>query len=251
MVSNMGKGRQLRLTARTVDTLLFYKQIQADIETQFGLQQVFEIREIVSIKNLQFVLFCSPLRKWEQHVFERTANLPIIQYKHYYEEVLCRYAIPRVEDYYKATIVSYYLFAPHIHNNTAYTFSVKQFATPIFKADKANQRIVEEAALNKLSRCLRMLNGRGPDRLTVAMPDNRLALFIIDGIIGSFIKEYGSENAEVRPHIEELFILMVKQAVESFYKDEFDSIPELFSSIDLSNNRILIMAVIDPIACLI
>jgi len=96
------------------------------------------------------------------------------QHKQLALDVMKELFLPKLELYCACPITHCYLFNPQYKKGYIYSFFIEIFQSAIFKLIDSQQAYTEERLSNTLSRHIKSLNGRGPEKITTAVLDNRL-----------------------------------------------------------------------------
>lgn len=200
-------------------------------------------------KHVQIVLFATTFSEWEKislqkygkpHAYQEHRSLFVDTAQHHY--------LPNIETYYRCPVDYFYLFESHFNYNFMYSFSVKFFASPLFKQIDAHQAPVEEKLASAFSLRLRLQNGRGPTKVTVSVMSNRFIVFEAIGVLSLFSQGYVQKHPESTQMTinmtSDLITDAVNFACQECYQDQFD---EHFLEVDLIHNRVIGLVVMDPL----
>ena len=99
---------------------------------------------------------------------------------------------------------------------------------------------------NLLSRCIRELNGRGPERVVAYIYEDRFILFVVAGLVSSFLRECAEDDENVEASIHKIMELLISRSLDFVCSKEYDVIPEKFIDVNLSQNQIVSVLSLTP-----
>lgn len=97
--------------------------------------------------------------------------------------------------------------------------------------------------MSAVSGYLRDRGGKGPQRVAVAIVAEDCLVFSISGLIAPFHQAYAS-NLQRGEFLKEMMCCLANEAVGQAMRGEGLQIAELFTDIDLGDNRILVTALV-------
>lgn len=229
------------------ETTYLHNLLQQDVEKLYGLHEMAELRILASTKDVQIALLVVSVIKWKK-MFRATISQPSASfYKQFFANIIASDFLPRLESYYKTEIKHYYVFNPKILDDIVYFYTVKYFNAPVSSFANTIHRSIEETTVNKISRLIKNLYGRGPEQVTVTIPNDRLILICIKGLLVPFVKEYCENNYDACLLMQELLKTMMLQVLNTFCQAEYGFIPETFVETDIKYNCIVALTVIVPV----
>lgn len=226
-------------------TTYFHKLWLQEVEKLSGFHNVAELKILASIKDVQVALFTIPSYHWKKLFCEQLSHLSIMVYKQAFSNIITHDFLPKLEVYYNTKIDHYHVFTPSGFEDTVYFYTVKYFNTPVPGFGKSRLRSTEENALNKISHLVRDYYGRGPERISVAIPDNRFMLVSIKGLFTSFVQEYCKKNRDSYHLMQDMLNDIVTEIIHDFCQTEYAIVPETFIETDIENNRIISLVVLE------
>ena len=226
--------------------LTYHQNLISEMRSHYGLPEVYRLTHSACRKDTQVVSMVTSLEKWEQFRNKYTQITSVQQYTQLIMEMTWEYLQPKLEDFYGAKIKCWYLFGPQIGRNVVRAYSVKLFDTPLFKTIDAHQGNTEDKFASMVSGYIRDLSGKGPERVTVAILDNRYMVICVSGLIPRYIKDYVNSNNDVYLYIQKMMASLLEGAVDYVFQSEYQLVPEKITEVDFKHNDIITLAIIRP-----
>ncbi len=219
----------------------YHKQLLAELGKFLELPQDFSIVQCLCRKDIQVLSMSMSVSEWEGFTHKHKIGFSVEQYMPLLMEVIWNFMCKKLEDYYQAKLNQAYLLCPHIVKNTVYLYSVKIFAMPIFKHIGGEYGKGEDRFARILSRHIRDLSGRGPERITVNILGEKCLAICIFGMIPLYVNKYLLANKNSVYIIEDLFTGLIHAAVDHLFIMEYDYIPERLVKINFEQNHIVVL----------
>lgn len=214
----------------------------------YGFHEMLHLKMLESRKNVQIALLSNSLKDWELISRERYGHsLTLEQNREMLTDIIVEYFVPKIEAVYKTKIDHYYLLQPHIQDNIIYTFSIKLFASPLFKGVDAHQIQTEERFANCISRYIRQVNGRGPERISCSIIANRFLVVCIAGLLSPFGKQYLNQDPTAYNAMQSMLTTLVEEGLDTLCSEEYQLKPEKFIEFDFKHNQIIALAILDDL----
>lgn len=229
------------------EAVKFHLKIQSEANKKFLLPDFLKLKFLAVRKNTQISLLFDKLKPWEQAAFENVEQQhPYQIHKRFLHDMLQTCYVPPLEEYYDTKIIDFYLLDLHRHNDFVYSLGVKIFDAPLFKYVNAYQAPAEEKLANLLSKCIRDLNGRGPERVAAYIYEDRFILFVVAGLVSSFLRECAEDDETLEASVHKIMELLISRSLDVVCSKEYDIIPEKFIDIDLPQNQIVSVLSLTP-----
>ena len=168
--------------------LEYHKDFVEKTRKKYGFYEVFNLKNLYNRKNIQVGFLANKIQKWEVKALKKNIHPFLKEYNKLISECIIEDYIPAVEKLYKEKIIDYIIFKPKFYDDYIYSFSVKIFNNPKFKDVDSHQGVIEEKISNYLSKYIKDINGRGPEKVFSTIVGERYLVTVMQGILCPLFK---------------------------------------------------------------
>lgn len=219
------------------------------MQEHYKLPKVFKLSHCFCRKDLQLFVMVTDQDSWEKFRHKYLQAGSVEQYVQWILSMTCEHMRKNVEALYNAQINEWCIFPPQPVGDLVYAYTVKIFDKPIFKGFGAQYGNLEDRLTRIASNHIRHLTGRGPQRITVNILENKYLVLCVFGTIPLFILDYIMTHPANCLYIKDLVANLLDTVIDHIFMTDFNYTPARQLHVDFEKNlTIAIISLDKPLA---